>query len=105
MTIPHTATLYALERARKLIMDHRYELAPAQFIVGPTGGIKVQITAADTFDEPTRRASVDLVADALNLPKPAAAAGDLYSAHSADYKLSVYTAVRSAKCSACGRAS
>lgn len=99
---PHAATLDALSRVRTLIVEHRDNLVPFTVSITVKGTVRLQFTSADTFDEFTRRASVDMAAAAMHLPTPEVAEGNIYT--SSGRGVTVFTGVIPAvKCASCGK--
>ena len=101
-TAPHGRTLEALSRAATLLREHREEIPPVIITVAPNGRVKLQVTAADTFDEATRVAAVDRLAELLHLDPPKVIDTQTYSTGAASNVLwTVFTFVRDTKCPTC----
>lgn len=100
----HGLMLDAISRIRTLIVEHRDELAPLNVTIGPKGYLQIQVPAADTFDEGTRRGCVDKIAQILHLPTPAVSDNvPNYASRAGDYSIVVFTPIRHGNCPSCGK--
>lgn len=95
---PNGRTLDALSRATDVLAAHP-ELPPITVSTNPLGQVTFLVSAADTADEDTRRAAVDVLAAAVGLDQ-AVSDGLEYRARSRTWRVSTLV---HARCCTCGQ--